>query len=247
MSKSQRPIFYVYIYLDPTKPGLYVYGEYSFEYEPFYVGKGLDRRAYDHLKGSKNEDFFARIQEIQTPQIIFYEKGLKESPAHALERKLVKAIGRLNKGTGPLYNLTDAGQGCAGMILSEESKRKIGNKHRGTKASEQTRQKMSEVHKGSRHHMFGKSHSIETKQKMSEARKKRITTDETRQKMSIKRKGQIPWNKGKHASEETRQKLSIAMKNPSDETRKKISCSQKKRIEKGVLRDSNGKFVKKEV
>ena len=46
--------FYVYAYLDPRKPGIYTYGEYTFDYEPFYIGKGTGSRLYRHLWESEN-------------------------------------------------------------------------------------------------------------------------------------------------------------------------------------------------
>ena len=48
----------------------------------------------------------------------------------------------------------------------EETKRKIGNAHRGKFVSEETKKKLSEANKG-------KKHSEETRKKMSEARKRR--------------------------------------------------------------------------
>ena len=40
---------YVYVYLDPRKPGKFIYNDFSFEFEPFYVGKGYGDRAFGHL------------------------------------------------------------------------------------------------------------------------------------------------------------------------------------------------------
>ena len=55
--------FYVYVYLDPSKPGQYVYGDYTFEYEPFYVGKGQNGRWLVHMSyGGNNRLFINKIK-----------------------------------------------------------------------------------------------------------------------------------------------------------------------------------------
>lgn len=156
MSKAinpNNPIFYVYVYLDPTKPGKYVYGEYEFNYEPFYIGEGHGKRMIAHLKGNKsNIEFFNHIQKIisiteDLPLIHFSYKNVIEGDALRLERMMIECIGRLNKETGPLYNKTAGGQGCSGMVCSEETKRKLRIIRSTQVFSEESRKKVSEVQK----------------------------------------------------------------------------------------------------
>ena len=94
-----------------------------------------------------------------------------------------------------------------GRKLSEETKRKISESHKGKpawnkglKASDETRRKMSESHKGKPVWNRGIPHSEETRRKMSEALR-----------------GRKVWNKGIPRSEETRCKISEAHKRRSEE------------------------------
>ena len=41
--------YYIYIYLDNTRPGEYVYDDLKFDYEPFYIGKGTNNRIITSL------------------------------------------------------------------------------------------------------------------------------------------------------------------------------------------------------
>lgn len=89
--------------------------------------------------------------------------------------------------------------------------------------SDETRKKISEAHKG-------KVHSEETRRKMSEAMKGKHHTEETRRKLSEAQKGRPSPIKGATLSEETRKKMSEAAKNRAkitEETRRKLSESHK--------------------
>ncbi len=114
-------IFFVYIYLDPRKPGKFKYGEYEFGYEPFYVGKGSKKRHLKHilkyiLKDDPNKLKVKTIQDIffetnKQPIIIKLKDSLKETDAFKLEFIVVDIIGRKNLETGPLTNLVPGGDG----------------------------------------------------------------------------------------------------------------------------------------
>jgi hypothetical protein len=111
--------FYVNIYLDPRKPGKYVYGEYEFDYEPFYVGKGHGERKNSHIlwaiKTNYNSYKFNKIriiiEERKKPIIKEIKNNLNEKESYKLEKKIIKTIGRIDLETGPLTNLTDGGEG----------------------------------------------------------------------------------------------------------------------------------------
>ena len=119
--------FYVYIYLDPRKPGRYVYGEFQFEHEPIYVGKGTrDRfKRHIHLCTNIKTHFHNKlgliIKEGFTPNHEILIKNLSESDALKEEVRIIKLIGREENG-GTLTNLTDGGEGRTGLKHKEESK-----------------------------------------------------------------------------------------------------------------------------
>lgn len=109
--------FYVYIYLDPRKPGDYKFPGFSFNFLPIYVGKGSNNRDRIHLKFCKKYDtHFYRIlrrifNENKEPQIIRIRENLTEEEAFRLEIELINIIGRIDLKTGTLLNKTKGGDG----------------------------------------------------------------------------------------------------------------------------------------
>ena len=132
---------YVYAYLDPRKPGKYLYGEVVLNYEPFYIGMGKGLRLYGHMKQSerknkgknsyKNEHKIRIINKIlietnQLPIILKLCDNLTQQEAMDKEIYFIKAIGRHDLKTGPLTNKTDGGDGCRNQ--SPLSRLNFGNK-----------------------------------------------------------------------------------------------------------------------
>lgn len=251
-------IYYVYILRDPRK-----------ENEPFYVGKGKDKRAESHMNKDDEHNLFKTnvINKIRgnglEPLIEYYKENLEESEAFLLEINLIKKYGRRDLGTGILTNLTDGGEGSSGYRRtkedlekwlstreitgykhSDEIIEKISESNRGKKRSAETKRKLSESH-------LGKIQTEESNQKRSIALKGRKISDEQRRNLSKSRMGknnpmfgkESPM-KGKIHTEDSKNKIREARSKQimSEETKRKMSESQRMRHQ---LRRSN--IMNKEV
>lgn len=130
MSDLREGKYYTYVLLDSRNFGEFVYGDYKFEYEPFYVGKGYGRRIKRHLSKSnynndvthKNRRVKFLIENNYEIKLIKVKENLTESEAFSLEMEMIKIIGRLDKKMGPLCNHTDGGEGSSGSKRKTKGK-----------------------------------------------------------------------------------------------------------------------------
>jgi len=221
-------IYYTYIYLDPRKKGLFVYDNYIFDYQPFYVGMGKNQRILYHIFEAKqnnikigNRHKYYKIRKILkeglNPIHFKISINLSKKEACELEIKLIKLIGRNDLKEGPLVNLTDGGEGSSGFIVTPELKLKLSKiqkeiwknnyqlkekakqRNIGKKYSPEINQLKGK--KGKLHPHYGKHFSQNIKDKMSESHKGQIAWNKG------KKRCQIAWNKGKKLSDETRLKI----------------------------------------
>lgn len=170
---------YIYAYLDPRKPGEYTYGKYTFEYCPFYIGKGKGRRIYEHLEPRylnkhtfKNNMIKKIIRLGHKPITIKIFENLSNKEACKYEIDLISKIGRRDKKLGPLANKTDGGEGSIGFC--KETIDKLSKMRRGHKnpmfhvyPSEKTRRLLSIRQSGKNNGMYGRKHSLKSKIEMS--------------------------------------------------------------------------------
>ena len=137
--------------------------------EVFYVGIGSDSdysRAYTTHKRNK---FWKRVVKKYDYDVIIVEDDKTWDEVVELEKYWISFYGRRNLNEGPLVNLTDGGEGCYGRLVSEETKKKIGEKSKLKVYTDEYREKLSNAFRGEKNHRYGKRPSKETRRKISEA------------------------------------------------------------------------------
>ena len=203
--------------------------------EPFYVGKGSNKRAYSHSRRSKMWKY--TVNKYGGFGVVFLGKFLSEIESFELEKHWIDKIGRRDKGNGTLINFTDGGPGFFGLIkskdhvskisknrigvsppnkgvpMSQEQKDKISKSCMGRIGSNKKRGPMSQEQKDKISKATkGKVVSLESRKKISIGHKGKKLSKEHKEKLSKAKKGKVTWNKGIPMSEETRAKLIEALR-----------------------------------
>jgi hypothetical protein len=173
--------YYTYAYLDPRKPGKYVYGQFQFEYEPFYVGKGKNNRKMQHLTESKlkagdSNPKIAKIKKLRSlgfsPIIIEIDHFESEQQAYDAETDLIESIGSdfiTEVKDGPLTNI------LYGSIINGASPTKGKTYleiYGSLEKAEEQRKKRHEKQLSVGGFFKGGKHSEESKKKMGERSRK---------------------------------------------------------------------------
>jgi len=113
----------------------YTYAYLREDGTPYYIGKGKAGRINN------------KLHTIHLPpeegRRIFLKQNLTDEEARKHEIYMIAVLGRKDLGTGILRNMTNGGEGCAGRILSDETKKKLSEAHKGRKKSEAHRKALS--------------------------------------------------------------------------------------------------------
>lgn len=114
------------IYTDEKDPfRFYVYAYLREDGTPYYIGKGCNKRAWQH--GTND----CVHPPTDRSRIVFVEIHLSEVGSLALERRLIRWYGRKDLDTGLLRNRTNGGDGASGYKHTKEHKDQQSIRHKG--------------------------------------------------------------------------------------------------------------------
>lgn len=204
----------------------------------FYIGVGKDeKRAYQKIGRNK---YWHNIVEKFGYEVQITHTNLVWDEAISIEKYLISFYGRKDLKLGLLCNLTDGGEGCLGVLFTDDRRKKISDKSklRKGKYTIEQRMKMSvrqkeymnlpEVKERNRQSAILRLSSPEGLAKMKQSVKIAMNRKDVKEKVSIASK--MAWNnedrrlafslhkKGKKHSEETKLKMSLSRrgeKNPN--------------------------------
>lgn len=168
-------------------PRRWPYGYYSYilcfpNGTPYYVGAGKGNRAQPLYKRFNGRCFEKELRKEGKTSIIIITEHLTKEAAFAHENRLILFYGRLDLGTGCLYNRTD-GLGSKGRPWSERARISVSASARKRVWTKEQREAASKRMLGNKRSL-GLRHSEETKRIISQKGKGRKLSAETRAKMS---------------------------------------------------------------
>ena len=202
--------YYVYVYLDPRKPGSFTYGDLFFDFEPFYIGEGRGDRDTQHLrdlfsfkgkkKTHKNNTLKAIVRQNLTPVILHLHENLSQAEAWRKEVERISLIGRHCVKEGPLTNTHLGGHGGAqpdeirkqaGLKIAQRWKEGAYKNKVETPMSEEQKEKLRQAHLGKKQTpeqvarrfeaRAGYQHSEETKRRIQEGQDKELHAEQSYQ------------------------------------------------------------------
>lgn len=119
------------------------------------------------------------------------------------------------------YNINPNGGNFSNNKLSEETKRKMSQSHKGKKHNEETKEKLRQINLGKEPSNKGMAMSIEQKFKLSSSLKGGEPSESTRKKLSMAKLGNTN-TKGMTWTDETKKKISESVSKSLKDKYKRI-------------------------